>query len=166
MQAERIRASFRNASSFSSPFAHAISIPLFACTDHINRIFMNPDPNEARQGSRKRSGSQKYNKLTKEQKLELIRERAETHMSFSSIASNFSTLFGMKLSTRGVADIITFWRENGKLRGASNVLPAQDDIVRALDRIRDLCIQYSCSVTKSELKDFVKRIATCWRMTL
>lgn len=127
---------------------------------------MNPDPNEARQGSRKRSGSQKYNKLTKEQKLELIRERAETHMSFSSIASHFSTLFGMKLSTRGVADIITFWRENGKLRGASNVLPAQDDIVRALDRIRDLCIQYSCSVTKSELKDFVKRIATCWRMTL
>ena len=127
---------------------------------------MNPDPNEARQGSRKRSGSQKYNKLKKEQKLELIRERAETHMSFSSIASNFSTLFGMKLSTRGVADIITFWRENGKLRGASNVLPAQDDIVRALDRIRDLCIQYSCSVTKSELKDFVKRIATCWRMTL
>ena len=166
MQAERIRASFRNASSFSSPFAHAISIPLFACSDHINLIFMNPDPTEARQGSRKRSGSQKYNKLTKEQKLELIRERAETHMSFSSIASNFSTLFGMKLSTRGVADIITFWRENGKLRGASNVLPAQDDIVRALDRIRDLCIQYSCSVTKSELKDFVKRIATCWRMTL
>lgn len=143
-----------------------MSIPLFACTDHINEIFMNPDPNEVRPGSKKRSGSQKYNKLTKEQKLELIKERAETHMSFSSIASNFSTLFGMKLSTRGVADIITFWRENGKLRGASNVLPVQDDIVCALDRIRDLCIQYSCSVTKSELKDFVKCIANRWCVTL
>ena len=123
---------------------------------------MNPDPNEARQGSQKRSGSQKYNKLTKEQKLELIKERAETHMSFSSIASTFSSLFGMKLSTRGVADIITFWRENGKLRGASNVLSAQDDIVCALDHIRDLCIQHACSVTKSELKDFIERISTLW----
>lgn len=89
----------------------------------------------------------------------IIMERAETHMSFASIASLFSNQFKMNLSTRGVADIVTYWREHGKLRGESNTMAVQSDIVNAMDVVKGICIRYKYSLNKEQLKEFISCIS-------
>ena len=116
---------------------------------------MNSTDHESSREGKKHAPAIKYNKLSREQKMAIIRERAETHMSFASIAAMFSSQFGMKLSTRGVADTIAYWQENGKLRGESNAVAAQSDIVYALNVAKDICLRYGYSLTKAELKDFI-----------
>ena len=67
--------------------------------------------------TKKKATRSKYNKLTKEQKLEIIKEWDRSRLSGAAITNKFSSLWGIKLRARGIADIITYRKENGKVRG-------------------------------------------------
>ena len=94
----------------------------------------------------------KYNKLSKEQKLLIIKEWDRTHLSYASISEKFSALWGIKLSKRGVGDLVKYWRESGKIRGYSDSDTAAAEFANTFKTLCSLCQKNGYPISESELK--------------
>ena len=101
--------------------------------------------------SRKRS-LPKYNKLSKEQKLLIIKEWDRTHLSYASISEKFSALWGIKLSKRGVGDLVKYWRESGKIRGYPDSDAASVEFANTFKTLCSLCQKNGYPISENELK--------------
>ena len=107
---------------------------------------------------RKRSTPSKYNKLTKEQKIILIKEWERTHFSYASIAEKYSTLWGISLSRRGIGDLVKHWRENGKIRGYSNDNTVEKELLTNLKLVCKVCKENRYAIRETELYQIQKWI--------
>ena len=119
---------------------------------------MNLYPNETSTNIHKKTSRSKYNKLSKEQRLEIIKEWCRTRLPAVSLAAKFSEMWGMKLSNRGIADIITYWKENGKVRGYSQAEPVHSSINDELLQIQQFCIRNQFSLSKEGFQSWIKCI--------
>lgn len=104
--------------------------------------------------SRKRSQRNKYNKLTEEQKLEIIKYWGEKRESIALLTKIYSDKWGMNLSYRGIAEIIKHWKEYGKIRG-SKLLPSCHDIVPELYNIDRIAMSCHVYLSKEELRMYL-----------
>lgn len=155
---EVIRISLSNNSTLFcvfSFFAHAILslhfVSLFLFISGMNQFSSDSSFNTKKKNSRS-----KYNKLTKEQKLEIIREWDRSRLSAASIATKFSMIWGVKLSSRGVADIISFWKENGKVRGFSQDNPVHLNVYNELHRVCQFCLHNDYPISKQDFKSMIQ----------
>ena len=98
----------------------------------------------------------KYNKLTKEQKIEIIKEWDKTRLSALSITQKFSAQWNVQLSSRGVADIIAYWRKSGRLRGYSEENTLYLNLKEELSRLFDYCSQNELFLSKQQFLSVVK----------
>lgn len=106
--------------------------------------------------TKKKATRSKYNKLTKEQKLEIIKEWDRSRLSGASITNKFSTLWGIKLSARGIADIITYWKENGKVRGYSQDEPVHVNVSNEIIHLCHFCQYNSYQLEKQHFKSLIQ----------
>ena len=97
-------------------------------------LLMIDDMDPASKRVRKGSARSKYNKLTKAQKQAILRYWGEKRLSIASITQHFSEEWEMQLSYRGVAEIISYWKATGQIRG-SKAAPSCSDIVSELEAI-------------------------------
>lgn len=106
--------------------------------------------------TKKKAARSKYNKLTKEQKLEIIKEWDRSRLSGAAITNKFSSLWGIKLSARGIADIITYWKENGKVRGYSQDDPVHVNAYNEIIHLCHFCQYNSYQLEKQQFKSFIQ----------
>ena len=109
-------------------------------------------------GKRKRSAPSKYNKLTKEQKITLIKEWKRTHLSYAWIAEKYSELWGIRISKRGIGDLVKQWRENGKIRGYSNDAAVPEELLSTLKMVCHVCQENRYAISETELHQIQKWI--------
>lgn len=109
-------------------------------------------------GKRKRSAPSKYNKLTKEQKITLIKEWKRTHLSYAYIAEKYSKLWGINISKRGIGDLVKQWRENGKIRGFSNDATVPEELMSDLKLVCRVCQENRYPIGETELFQIQKWI--------
>ena len=110
-------------------------------------------------GKRKRSTPSKYNKLTKEQKITLIKEWKRTHLSYAWIAEKYSKIWGIHISKRGIGDLVKQWRENGKIRGYSNDTTVPEELLSTLKLVCHVCQENRYAISESELYQIQKWIS-------
>ena len=114
---------------------------------------------------RKHNQRSKYNKLTEDQKLEIIKYWGEKRESIASLTQLYSNKWGMNLSYRGIAEIIKHWKENGKIRG-SKLLPSCHDIIPELyniDRVASCC---HINLSEGELRMYLQCMFFLWKLII
>ena len=116
---------------------------------------MNQYSNDLLLNHKAKSIRSKYNKLTKEQKIQIIKEWDSTRLSALSIAEKFSSQWNVHLSCRGVADIIAFWRKNGKLRGYSDENKLYLSLRDELSGLFEYCLQNELFLSKQQFLSVV-----------
>lgn len=112
---------------------------------------------------RKRHQRSKYNKLTDDQKLEILRYWGETRESVSYLTKLFSNKWGMNLSYRGITEIIKNWREEGKIRGSKLIFSCHDVIPELLN-IDRVAAYHHVILTEEDLRLFLHCIFDSWKL--
>ena len=107
--------------------------------------------------AKKKSSRRQYVKLTVENKLEIIKYWGKYRVSIASLTERFSQIFGKQLHYRGVAEIIAYWKENGKIRG-SKADVACSDVIAELEEIQSIASFYKLKLTTEDLKHYVSCI--------
>lgn len=105
---------------------------------------------------KKKMQRMKYNKLSEEQKLEIIKEYDRSRLSSRSIAEKFSNEWCMKLNERGISEIISHWKRTGTIRSCSHNEPNNSSIVNELVQVQQFCSFNRFSLSKGDFKDFLK----------
>ena len=117
-------------------------------------LLMNDDMDPAAKRMRKRSTRSKYNKLTKAQKLAILRYWGEKRLSIASITQHFSDEWGIQLSYRGVAEIISYWKTTGQIRGSKTSSSCRD-IISELETMKTLAQTSQVRVDVETLQSYV-----------
>lgn len=115
---------------------------------------MNDDIDPASKRPRKRITRSKYNKLTKAQKLAILRYWGEKRLSIASITQHFSEEWGVQLSYRGVAEIISYWKTTGLIRGCKTSSSCRD-IISELESMKTLAQTSHVRVDVDTLQSYV-----------
>ena len=104
--------------------------------------------------AKRKANRRQYVKLTVENKLEIIKYWGKYRVSIASLTERYSQIFGKQLHYRGVAEIIAYWKENGKIRG-SKADTACSDVIRELEEIQSLASLFKLKLTTEDLKHYI-----------
>ena len=104
--------------------------------------------------TKKKASRQQYVKLTVENKLEIIKYWGKYRVSIASLTERYSQIFGKQLRYRGVAEIIAYWKENGRIRG-SKADTACSDVIAELEEIQSIASFYKLKLTIEDLKHYI-----------
>lgn len=125
---------------------------------HPNSFGMDAYEESPSRGTRKRSDRIKYVKLDAAKKLEIIKYWGKHRVSIATLTERFSRQFDIELRYRGIAEIISYWKENGKVRGSKTPSPCHD-IVSELEGINATATSCGVRLTSEDLRQYISCIA-------
>ena len=113
--------------------------------------------------AKRKASRHQYVKLTVENKLEIIKYWGKYRVSIASLTERYSQIFGKQLRYRGVAAIIAYWKETGRIRGSKAGI-ACSDVIAELEEIQSLASFYKLKLTTEDLKHYIS--CMIWRYSL